>query len=125
MNIWPFTKFYASYKLICPRCERSMECHDDRDCERRMSRRYFFGVTIGAVALATGVNPLLESITINRIDVLYGSVKVTTGNSFISATQLSREVLEVLKKNLTMTHELFNWYDGRFNEVKVEGIYTV
>lgn len=36
--------------VLCPRCERSLEGHDEADCARRMSRRYFFGLAVGAAA---------------------------------------------------------------------------
>lgn len=47
--------------LVCPRCERSLEGHDDGDCARRMSRRYFFG--LGAAAIALGMAPKLPTIS--------------------------------------------------------------
>lgn len=36
--------------LICPRCEKPLAAHDDQACQRRMSRRYFFGLGLGALA---------------------------------------------------------------------------
>jgi hypothetical protein len=37
--------------IYCPHCDKPLgESHDDKGCNRRMSRRYFFGVIAGAVA---------------------------------------------------------------------------
>lgn len=47
--------------LVCPRCERSMEGHDEAACQSRMSRRYFFGVAAGGVVLAAMAKPLFDS----------------------------------------------------------------
>lgn len=35
--------------ILCPRCEKPVEGHDDAGCRRRMSRRFFFGLAAGAV----------------------------------------------------------------------------
>ncbi len=43
--------------LVCPRCEKSLAAHDDKACERRMSRRFFIGMSSAAVvALAAGLD---------------------------------------------------------------------
>lgn len=55
--------FGNSDGLICGRCERSLEGHDDAACARRMSRRFFFGVCAGAAAVATVV-PRLTPVQI-------------------------------------------------------------
>lgn len=47
--------------LICPRCDKSTEGHDEKACERRMSRRYFFGVMASAVAAVGAVGALPRS----------------------------------------------------------------
>lgn len=46
---WPFKRDESS-KLVCPRCERELSKHDDAACQRGISRRFFFGVSAGAVA---------------------------------------------------------------------------
>lgn len=41
--------------LVCPRCEKPLAGHDDGGCERRMSRRFFFGLCAGAAVVASGM----------------------------------------------------------------------
>lgn len=48
--------------MVCPRCEKPLEGHDEAACERRMSRRYFFGVAVGAVAGAMALPKLLVGL---------------------------------------------------------------
>ncbi len=39
--------------LICPRCDRELGPeHDAKACERKFSRRFFFGVAFGGLAAA-------------------------------------------------------------------------
>lgn len=40
--------------MLCPRCEKPLEGHDEAACERRMSRRYFFGVAAGVATAIAG-----------------------------------------------------------------------
>lgn len=82
-----------SAALLCPRCEKPLDGHNAAACERRMSRRYFFGAALGGVAAAVAVAqvaPVLESGMarvlpvqmrtihrfdgeyLSRIDILYG-----------------------------------------------------
>ncbi len=42
--------------LICPHCEKELAEHDQRECTRRMSRRFFFGLMGGAVAAVAAGN---------------------------------------------------------------------
>ncbi len=81
--------------LVCPRCERSMEGHDEAACSRRMSRRFFFqsvGGAAAAVAVASVLPPapilaagrevmsvrmlqdydILRQEYVTRLDVCYG-----------------------------------------------------
>lgn len=48
--------------LICPRCEKPLEGHEDSACRRRMSRRYFFGA-LGGLAVAAVAIPKVAGIT--------------------------------------------------------------
>lgn len=41
--------------IVCPRCEKPLAGHDDAGCERRMSRRFFFGLCAGAAVVASGM----------------------------------------------------------------------
>jgi hypothetical protein len=50
-------------QLICPRCEKPLDGHDDGGCARRMSRRFFFGVVGGGI-LAAQAAPLAEPRTV-------------------------------------------------------------
>lgn len=58
--------FYKPKSLICPHCEKSLGVeHDDAACRRRLSRRHFFGLALGALAAAKAAQatPLLEKVT--------------------------------------------------------------
>lgn len=57
----------ATGGLICPRCEKPLEGHSEADCARKMSRRWFLGATLGAVAGVViaptlPVNPFLTPV---------------------------------------------------------------
>lgn len=117
--------FHRKTGLICPRCERSMEGHDNQECKRRISRRYFFGLAAGAVAGLV----VAESLPIWEPSVggLTGwSVEITPGPSFITTAQIAHETLEILKRNLAMTNELFKQYDYEFSKgIEVGSIYAI
>lgn len=53
MKLFPKFKgqVQRSCMMVCPRCETTLEGHNEKACERRMSRRYFFGVAAGAAAV--------------------------------------------------------------------------
>jgi hypothetical protein len=38
-----------SNSLLCPKCERPLEDHDEDRCKRKMSRRFFLGAATGVV----------------------------------------------------------------------------
>lgn len=38
--------------LVCPRCERELDGHDEEKCRRKMSRRFFLGAATGIVVAA-------------------------------------------------------------------------
>lgn len=44
-------EFFRPGGLACPRCEKPIEGHDEKACEHRMSRRYFFGALAAGVAV--------------------------------------------------------------------------
>lgn len=46
------SRLFGTPGLLCPRCERSLDGHDDAACARKMSRRWFIGATLGAAASA-------------------------------------------------------------------------
>jgi hypothetical protein len=48
-------------RLICPRCEKPLDGHDDQACQRKMSRRYFFGM-FGAAAAAAIAAPQMAQV---------------------------------------------------------------
>lgn len=45
--------------LLCPRCEESLDTHDEEKCRRRMTRRHFVGIWGAAVAVAYGGDKIL------------------------------------------------------------------
>lgn len=49
--------------LVCPRCEKPLEGHSEADCARKMSRRWFLGATLGAVAGAVVAPPAVQAFT--------------------------------------------------------------
>lgn len=57
----------GSGDAMCPRCERAMEGHDDAECSRKMSRRFFFGVCAGAAKELVIPGPSLKTVTIASI----------------------------------------------------------
>lgn len=46
--------------LICPRCEKPLDGHDEGACARKMSRRFFFGV-VGGGLLAAQAAPVIAA----------------------------------------------------------------
>jgi hypothetical protein len=73
--------------LVCPRCEKALEGHDEAECARRMSRRYFFGVAAGAAAVIAGaVNLPVSGVAIR--------------NTFLTPLQVSNEMLEILRNSI-------------------------
>ena len=50
--------------LICPHCEKELVGHDDAACQRRMSRRFFFGAMLGGVVAAAVGPALVEQFVI-------------------------------------------------------------
>lgn len=91
--------------LHCPRCDKSLEGHDEAACARRMSRRFFFQVAAGAavvvavpgqlaipepVVVAEPVRGLflrhireydvLKGEMMSRLDVLYGLGDIKPGD---------------------------------------------
>lgn len=87
MNFWPFNS-KSGAGLVCPRCEKSLEGHDEAACVRRMSRRYFFGAMAGGAVLAATGPELAKAATtelilrqfniqdVNRWDIAYGYAAV-------------------------------------------------
>ncbi len=55
--------------ILCPRCERPLEGHDDGHCHRRMSRRHF--LFSGAAAAALIVVPPLPDGFVKDENGLY------------------------------------------------------
>lgn len=43
------SRLFGNGGLVRPRCERPLEGHSERECARKMSRRWFFGLCAGAV----------------------------------------------------------------------------
>lgn len=52
--------------LLCGRCAKPLEGHSEATCARKLSRRWFLGTTLGAVAGAV-VAPSAPQITIASI----------------------------------------------------------
>lgn len=92
--------------LVCPRCEKPIEGHDDAACERRMSRRFFFQAVAGA-AVAVSVAP--QIIT----ELAEGLVK-PSGNTFLTINQINFEMLKVLHNNTDLARRLTRRYDSEF-----------
>lgn len=108
--------------LVCPRCERSLEGHDEAECSRKMSRRYFFGTVAGGVIVAATAKPLLESgIAIQRALIEDDSLlrKVNDMTSFTS--MITNEMLECLRNNMVGAHLINQKYDKLFRHYKPLG----
>lgn len=87
--------------LVCPQCEKPMEGHDEGSCARRMSRRYFFAVSAGAVAAAAASQIVpLGLADADRLVVGELGVKVNHGNTFLTSEMITIEMLMILKGNL-------------------------
>lgn len=55
--------------LCCPRCEKPLAGHDEAACERRMSRRYFFGIAAGAAVAVAGAGVMTSAINTRGADL--------------------------------------------------------
>lgn len=83
--------------LVCPRCEKSLEGHDEAACSRKMSRRFFFQVAAGAAITIAVADPVLNSgVAIAR----------ASRNEFLTITQITNEMLCVLHKNTTLVRKI-------------------
>lgn len=83
--------------LVCPRCEKSLEGHDEAACSRRMSRRFFFQVAAGGAVAIAVAEPLLESgIAIAR----------KSSNRFLTVEEITREALLLLRHNMVLTQRI-------------------
>lgn len=84
--IWPFNSKPGA-GLVCPRCEKPLEGHDEAACVRRMSRRYFFGAMAGGAVLAAAGPELMKAgglfnPSISAAQLFKGGG--TTGNKFLT-----------------------------------------
>lgn len=116
--------FNGSDGLVCPRCEKPLEGHDEKACEMRMSRRYFFGLAAGAVAVAAGVQalPEWEQFTVTQCVT---SNCVTPGNRFLTHDQITKEVLTILQRNTINLRKYFEPAARRFaNELDARVVRT-
>jgi len=64
--------------VLCGRCERALDGHDAKACERRMSRRFFFGVCAGAGVAAATIPEAVKYIEFAN----GGKIAVGTTNPF-------------------------------------------
>jgi hypothetical protein len=93
--------------LVCPRCEESLEDHDDTACARRMSRRYFFGV-VGGGLVAAAVGPQIAKIS--------HTFYVRKPPRYLTSKQVTNEVLSILHESLANARKLDRDYDGLFGD---------
>jgi hypothetical protein len=98
--------------LICPRCEKPLEGHDEAACVRRMSRRFFFGVCVGGVAAAAVAKPLVEQIVITL-----GRTTGPNGNQILTVQQITRECLRALQKELKFVKPINRDYAKLFQPI--------
>jgi hypothetical protein len=56
-------------QIVCPHCEKPVEGHDDAGCRRRMTRRHFFGLGLGAVAAVQAMGAHAPKSIIREIAV--------------------------------------------------------
>lgn len=88
--------------LLCPHCEKEMaEGHNVDACaKKRMSRRFFFGVMGGAVAVAA-VAPHVKlpgtGSYFNPVADVFGQYH---GNQILTTKQVTFEMLEILNNKL-------------------------
>lgn len=81
--------------LYCPRCEKPLDNHDQAACNRRMSRRYFFGVFAGAILAAEAPKPnLFQQWASQPIGKLPMGSLFATEPSASSGAVLTREMVE-------------------------------
>jgi hypothetical protein len=93
--------------LVCPRCEESLEGHDEGACARRMSRRYFFGV-VGGGLVAAAVAPQIAKIS--------HTFYVRKPPRYLTSKQITREMLSILHESLANARKLDRDYDGLFGD---------
>jgi hypothetical protein len=100
-----------STALICPHCEREMEGDHDLDAcaQKRMSRRYFFGVMGGAAAAVTVASKLpdLPAFEKRYLRPSMGAIGdwmdiQRIRNQYLSTEMITAEMLITLHRNLDM-----------------------
>jgi len=86
--------------VLCPRCERAMEGHDEAACQRRMSRRYFFGL-VGAAAVTSVAAPSVGG-DFSLFDLETGALISQRG---ISLADILAMQLELIRPKLIHLYE--------------------
>lgn len=105
--------------LCCPRCEKPIEGHDEAACERRMSRRYFFGVAAGvavAVAGASAVPALFEVEP--PLESGIAIARQCKYQNYLNVDLVTRETLEVLRANAIARFAVSRMYEEDFMKTR-------
>jgi hypothetical protein len=67
-NAFVIHRLKSMSELLCPRCEKPLGPeHDEKACERKMSRRFFFGVAFGGLMAAVAKQAPVGPITLPEL----------------------------------------------------------
>lgn len=103
-----FRKREQSSAILCPHCEKPAS--EGHECSRWMSRRIFLGA-LGGAAAAVVVAPALvvkPGGLFNPVADIAGQYArgKLGGNRFLTADEIARECLKVLKDNMDAAREV-------------------
>lgn len=101
--------------LLCPRCEKPLEGHDQAACDRRMSRRYFFGCVAGGAASVANAPAIVKAVTDLVMPSGYAErIAVHAGNRYLTTDMVAEEMLNLLNHHLAQVRMVTNTYDRQF-----------
>ncbi len=90
--------------VLCPRCERAMAGHDDAECSRKMSRRFFFR-TVGGAAAGVALAPPIAIVWAEDAIPNGGVITSATAIDFTPTVDLVALQLEKVRSKLTVMFE--------------------
>jgi hypothetical protein len=88
---------HADHGILCPKCEKPLEGHDEGNCKRKMSRRFFMGAATGlvvAAAIPAAVSKSRSGLTFDRLSPQIGRLvddaRIEAGN-----IPAGRDIIEI------------------------------
>lgn len=105
----------AGDSIACPYCERALGIeHDDAECRRKQSRRFFLGALGGAAAVAVFSPSALLPEQGLPLAIVRGFDQ--RGNHFLTRQEITEACLEALERNFVTTNHVWPDLEAKFRE---------